>query len=130
MARKRHRRPDTDRVPADLVDDYFANWRYVRDDVPRTAEADARQRRVFAEIHDLIRSDPERVWPILLELVARAPDDEGLAFVAAGPLEELIQMHLSAFLDRLVEQTRRNPRFREAMQGVWGWERLPPEAAD
>jgi hypothetical protein len=67
----------------------------------------------------------EEAWPLILALVERAPDDEALAFVAAGPLEDLVRRHGVAFADRLIGHTRRDPRFRQALAGIWGWEDLP-----
>jgi hypothetical protein len=61
-----------------------------------------------------------------LALVELAPDDAALAYVAAGPLEDLVREHLERFADRLVEQARRDPRFRDALKGVWGWENVDP----
>lgn len=68
---------------------------------------------------------PDVAWPIILSLIEHAPDDESLAFVAAGPLEDLIQRHGQRFSDRLEDQARRDPRFRQALGDVWGWERVP-----
>jgi hypothetical protein len=65
-------------------------------------------------------------WPMILALVELAPDDAALAYVAAGPLEDLVREHLERFADRLVEQARRDPRFRDALKGVWGWENVDP----
>lgn len=70
-------------------------------------------------------ADQEAAWPMLLALIERAPDDESLAFVAAGPLEDMILKRHDRFGDRILGEARRNPRFRHALGGVWGWDTLP-----
>lgn len=69
----------------------------------------------------------EDAWPVIVALVEGAPDDEAVAFVAAGPLENLIRDHGPRFLDRLEAQARTSAHFRDALSGVWGWEDMPPE---
>lgn len=69
--------------------------------------------------------DLDIAWRLIKVLVRRSPDDATLAFVAAGHLEDLVRTHGVRFADRLVEETRRDARFREAMRNVWGWEDVP-----
>jgi hypothetical protein len=40
-------------------------------------------------------------WMLIGELIRRAPSDEILAFVAAGPLEEFVRAHAARFADRI-----------------------------
>ena len=68
---------------------------------------------------------PDVAWPIILYLIEHAPDDAALAFVAAGPLEDLIQRHGLAVGDQIVDQARRDPRLRQGLGDVSGWERVP-----
>jgi|GEM_PF-3522241 len=63
--------------------------------------------------------DAERAWRVLLLLVERAPDDVPLSLVGAGPMEDFFNEHAPAFVDRIEERARRDPRFREAMAGAW-----------
>lgn len=67
----------------------------------------------------------DEAWPVISALVERAPDDAALAYVAAGPLEDLIRLHGEHVEDRIVEQARQDARFREALRGVWGWQSAP-----
>jgi hypothetical protein len=62
---------------------------------------------------------PEQAWPIVIELVARAPDEHSLGMIGAGPLEDLACKHGSKFALRLIERTASDPRFRRDMQEVW-----------
>lgn len=111
----------------DFARRYFDEWRVLRSGtrLERLATRDADDRpsdALFEMLHTA--NEPERAWPIVLALVAEAPDDEALAFVAGGPLEDLIQKHGDAFADRIVERARSDPRFRSALGGVWGWENV------
>ncbi len=66
--------------------------------------------------------DPERAWGITKELLYRAPDS-ALGYIAAGPLEDLISFHGSAFIDRLEAHARDNSRLATALEAVTvdGW---------
>jgi hypothetical protein len=83
--------------------------------------------RPSAVLYDLVLADgdaAEEAWPIIHGLIDRAPDEEGVDLVAAGQLEELIKFHGEQFAERIVELGRRDRRFRYALEGVWGWERV------
>jgi hypothetical protein len=72
-------------MPNPLVDDWIAYC---------SAESKATDLRVAAaweQVNDLLRRDPEAGWTLTLELIAAAPDDNTLAKVAAGPLEDLLK---------------------------------------
>jgi hypothetical protein len=62
---------------------------------------------------------PERAWPVILELVARAPDDAGLAFVGASAIEDLVNAAGSRFADRIEAASVADPRFARALAFVW-----------
>jgi hypothetical protein len=68
---------------------------------------------------DLIIDDPPEAWLLILELIRQAPDERVLGTVAAGELEEFIDAHAEAFIDRLEAEARRNSRLKEALAGVW-----------
>jgi hypothetical protein len=73
---------------------------------------------------------PERTWPILLELVARAPDEATLSFVGSHGLEDLVNKAGARFADRIAEQARHDPRFRLALCDVWYRDDVPPGLKD
>ena len=94
------------------------------------AEAVAHERKdtnfwAVNELADLIRDDPDGAWQIMVELVARASDEDTLGFVAAGALEDLICTHPAAMIDRVESRARQDARFRKAVARVWGWTRIP-----
>jgi Family of unknown function (DUF6869) len=79
------------------------------------------------QLEDLIRDDPETAWSIIQELVRRATRDEVLAYIAAGPLENLLCNHPRAFIDRVEDLAAQDAHFRRALSGVWGWESMPDD---
>jgi hypothetical protein len=78
-------------------------------------------------VDDLVRSDPEAAWPLILELVRRSQSDDLLANVAAGPLEDLLVRHGEAFIERVERQAQADRRFRKCLRGVWGWSAIPKD---
>jgi hypothetical protein len=66
---------------------------------------DAEHFEAHEELDQLVSDDPERAWPVIREIVRRiSPEDEDiLAYVAAGPLEDLLARHSDTFIDRIEE---------------------------
>ena len=52
--------------------------------------------------------------------IRRAGGDATLAYIAAGPLEDLIVQHGEQFMDRIELEAGREPKVRRALRGVWG----------
>lgn len=63
--------------------------------------------------------DPHSPWPFILEVASRTSDHEALEMLGAGPLEDLIRGLGVEYFDRIEEQYRRSPTFREALSKVW-----------
>jgi hypothetical protein len=51
-------------------------------------------------------------------LIADASDEKSLAYVAAGPLEDLLHKHGDVVIDRVELHARTDPKFRLALTGV------------
>ena len=73
----------------------------------------------WSEVEDLVRRDPENGWEITRVLINKAPSDEALGFVAAGPLEDLLRKHGPAVIDRVEKESQESARFQTALSGVW-----------
>jgi hypothetical protein len=71
--------------------------------------------------------DPEGTWTLLLEMLRRANEDYIIFSIAAGPLENFIVRHGWPFLDRIEAEARTNAKFRRALVGVWGENRMSEE---
>lgn len=109
-----------DNDPDRLIRGFFAWIAYPRNGPQRgtTKELDA----VFAEVVIEMASDiPEVLWPIILRMVAEAPDEHYLDAIGAGPLENLLWFHGPAFVDRIEGAARADTRFRTALGYVDGW---------
>ena len=72
----------------------------------------------FDALSTLVSDEPETAWPIVLRLIDRA-EGQAIYTLAAGPLEDLLAGHGPAFIDRIAEEARRNPKLAEAVGGVW-----------
>jgi hypothetical protein len=92
-------------------------------------------------LEELIENRPDVAWPLLLEIVRRAPDD-ALDLIAAGPLEDYIAQHGHRVIATVEAEAAVNPRLRRALAGMWPegtpapvWSRVealmePPEGED
>jgi AcrR family transcriptional regulator len=98
-----------------LVDGFFRHWR----------SKDDRDFPGWERVDEIVDRDPERAWPLMLALVERAPGDDALWCVAAGPLETFLVKHGSDWLEEICEAAK-SPRFRIALAGVWQRERMAP----
>jgi hypothetical protein len=116
--------PDLD----DAIANSFGYW----EKVSSTSRADRLEAQNGNRLDDWLseamhsRDGPadEGVWAVVLALVEAAPDGRALGYVAAGPLEDLAWYHGEQFGERLVERTRADPKFRTAMAGILGWDRV------
>jgi len=56
---------------------------------------------------------------ITLQLILAAEDEQYLAYVAAGPLEDLLKMHGSKAIAKFAKAGAKSGNVRRAMAGVW-----------
>ncbi len=75
----------------------------------------------FSVLHDMLDEAPPLAWSITQDLIARADDDE-LDAIAAGPLEDLVRRHTDLVWPDVVQKAHTDPRFLEALRGVWVFE--------
>ena len=92
----------------------------------RPAGNDGRLSRWLTEMLNYGPADgPEQAWPIILTLVARAPNDNALVFIGCGAVEDLVNKAGSAFEDRILAQAMSDARFRAALGCVWPGSGVP-----
>lgn len=72
------------------------------------------------EVDRLVRDDPYSGSEVTRTLVNEAKSDEALAYVAAGPLEDLLKKHGPVVIDLVEGESRNNDRLQLALSGVWG----------
>jgi len=81
-------------------------------------------------VDELSRRDPEALWLFLLEAMRRTADDRSLAYLAAGPFEDLIVRYGEQFIERIEIEARSEPRVLRALCGVWGRDSMAPAVAE
>jgi hypothetical protein len=117
--------------PAGFVTRFFEDFRAVAGRARRAERVDhPRRSSTSDELDRLVRLQPETAWPLVLRLIKDAPDMEALAYVAAGPLEELIGHHGDIMVATIVDEAGHNRALSEALGMVWGWESLDPSVRD
>jgi hypothetical protein len=107
---------------ADLVAGYLAH--------AETSMRDGTDAEHFAaadELNSRVWDEPERAWPVICKIIKRIAHDDILAYVAAGPLEDLLVNHPHAFIDRVEALAKQDAHFRRAVSGVWGSNSMPAE---
>jgi len=67
-----------------------------------------------------VTADPRKAWELTLQLIAAAPDARALAYVAAGPLEDLLYARAPMFIDEVERLADSDPRFLSALRLIAG----------
>lgn len=74
----------------------------------------------WERVQDTIRSgDLGRAYDITLLLLKKASTDDELSYVAAGPLEDLVDGYGDKALDRLEQACDEDSRLQFALSGIW-----------
>lgn len=68
---------------------------------------------------DLEADFPELCWQAITEIVEKKPVHRVLVNLAAGPLEELVELHGSEYIDRIEKQAKSNSDFRVLLRELW-----------
>ncbi len=71
------------------------------------------------ETMDASRDDPETAWQVILILAKHKLSDDQKSMLAAGPLENLLDLYGSVFIGRVVKEAKVNQSFQELLGGVW-----------
>jgi hypothetical protein len=70
-------------------------------------------------VYELVDQGGGQAVALVSALVDGAETDDDLGRVGAGPLEDLLVRHGASLVDELDDLARRDPRFAQAMSGVW-----------
>jgi hypothetical protein len=73
----------------------------------------------FEAVDRLVKSDLENAWEITLLLLRKAHTDDALAYVAAGPLEDFLDIYGDSALDLVEGAAKSDSRLRLALSLVW-----------
>jgi hypothetical protein len=73
----------------------------------------------FGEVSTWAQHEPERCWKFLEVTCAADLTDANMAFIAAGPLEDLLGHHGEVFLPRVEAAARQSARMRLLVAMDW-----------
>lgn len=71
------------------------------------------------ELDDIVSKNPEAGLKILIRLINSTEDNEFLAFIAAGPLENMIRNNFQQIIEKLEDEAKKSSKFRKCLTGVW-----------
>ncbi len=72
----------------------------------------------WEEVRRIVLTDLDAGWKITLLLLEKAESDDEVGYIAAGPLEDLIDIHGHKALDRIEEAAITTPRLQLALSTV------------
>ncbi len=104
-----------------IVDEWIAYWK--EDDAPPT-KYDPETGFSIDTVRDTIldwqiKNEHEQLWRFVVSAYRRDLDDRRFALLAAGELEDLIADFGEIYIDRIEELSRKDPKFRSLLGGVW-----------
>ncbi len=71
------------------------------------------------QLSRMVRAEPALAWRVLLAIVHNSSDPEILAYLAAGPLEDLLAKHGAILIDDVEREALIDSKFREVLSAVW-----------
>ncbi len=93
---------------AALAHDYFA-------EVIRGQDIETE---AFDRLVDLTGADPDAAWAVVRRLIDLSASDVDLAHVGAGPLEQLLVASPETLVPIVVEESKKDPQLRRALEFV------------
>jgi len=72
----------------------------------------------YKQVDDIVRKNPQAGWRITRRLIDLARDGAALAYVAAGPLEDMMNWWGNELREEIEQEARRNRRFLEALSMI------------
>jgi hypothetical protein len=87
-------------------------------DAELRSRSERRRWQAAIALGEFVESEPERIWPVVLEHGSRRRADVRMA-IATCVLEHMLQYHFDAFLPRAADTARRNRWFRDTVQSCW-----------
>ncbi len=81
------------------------------------------------EVHEALR-DAQTAVELLVRLAEAAPDEAALAYLGAGPIEELLDSSAGDVVDGVEEAANRSAPFRYALRCAWFDSAVSPAVRD
>lgn len=101
---------------AEFAEVYLREYNAVQDS-QRTAGCIAGRATVYLD--NLVNSDPKNALELLAAIIECCTDNTQLAYVAAGPLENLFVYHGYEVINTIKEKADCSEKFQLALSGVW-----------
>ena len=115
---------------AELVKAYWEQRRRANSDDRDTRRTADELWWAWEAVEDRVQEDPDNVVVLLVELADAAPDNDALAYLGAGPVENLLRDGDSQVMyDRVEGWARRNENFRKALGCAWFDDHVPAAVA-
>jgi len=73
----------------------------------------------WLEFNWVVEDDPELGWMAIIEAINQPRMERYLGILSAGPLEDLLDLHGPAFIERIEQHARSNASFARILGGVW-----------
>lgn len=73
----------------------------------------------WQEVDRMVRADANRGWEITLLLLRKAENNSAVEYVAAGPLEDLVDGYGHEALDLIEQACKNDSRLQRALSGIW-----------
>ncbi len=112
-----------------LIARYWKNYALSTGDRQERLEAD-QWFWAWEEVDRAVRAPSANVFKVIIALVESAATDGALAYIGAGPLEDLINWHGAKLLDQIEESARRDRAFRRALATVRVSDAVPGPVRD
>ncbi len=73
----------------------------------------------FETLGDIARNDPSLCLALIIEILASTDDENVLAVLAAGPLEDVLVHHGPILISQVEREAETNEKFKYLLGGVW-----------
>jgi hypothetical protein len=100
-----------------LLDERFRWAKWISD--PNKDESLADELTGWSEFDWAVNDQPEVAWQAILSAMEQPRMKPYLGIIAAGPLEDLLALHGTAFIERVEREAVSNPRFAWLLGGIW-----------
>jgi hypothetical protein len=114
----------------DLADGYWSEFARLTGNRQERLAAESSMSST-AVVDDRVGIGADGIVDLLTLLADRAPDpqDDSLAYLGAGPVEELVIHHAARFIEEIDTAARTNERFRYALRCAWFDDSVDPSLA-
>jgi hypothetical protein len=107
---------------ADLAESYLREYRRSRAaaGIGRKLDAQDPDAQAFDRVLDLVLTDEvEALWEVNIELIRRCQSIDELSYVAAGPVEDMLNRLRDDEVDAVLKRASEDPRWRYAIAGTY-----------